>query len=74
MSDYLPEMWSTVKEYVSTKDRQTAADHIVAHLVDMGIDDEELTDLREVDTYMENAVSEHVGEEEEFFEEDGEYE
>ena len=52
-------MWQTVKEYIPAKDRQSAADHVINELVEMGIDDEDLEDLA-VDKAMLNAVKEHV--------------
>lgn len=52
-------MWQTVKEYIPSKDRQTAADHIVNELIDLGIDDDDLESLA-VDKYMLNSVKEHI--------------
>jgi hypothetical protein len=51
--------WQTVREYVPVKDRQTAADHIVEELVEMGISDADLHDLA-IDRVMQNAIKEHV--------------
>lgn len=58
-TEYLVAMWQTVKEYIPSKDRQTAADHIVNELVDLGIDDRDLQDLA-VDKAMLNAIKEHI--------------
>ena len=58
-TEYLVAMWQTVKEYIPAKDRQSAADHVINELVEMGIDDEDLVDLA-VDKAMLNAVKEHV--------------
>ena len=58
-TEYLVAMWQTVKEYIPAKDRQSAADHVINELVEMGIDDEGLEDLA-VDKAMLNAVKEHV--------------
>ena len=52
-------MWETVKEYISAKDRQSAADHVINELVDLGIDDSDLKDLA-VDKAMLNAIKEHI--------------
>jgi hypothetical protein len=52
-------MWETVKEYISAKDRQSAADHVINELVDLGIDDNDLKDLA-VDKAMLNAIKEHI--------------
>jgi hypothetical protein len=51
--------WQTVREYVPVKDRQTAADHIVEELVEMGISDADLHELA-IDRVMQNAIKEHV--------------
>jgi hypothetical protein len=58
-TEYLVAMWQTVKEYIPAKDRQSAADHVINELVELGIDDEGLEDLA-VDKAMLNAVKEHV--------------
>lgn len=51
--------WQTVREYVPAKDRQTAADHIVEELVEMGISDSDLHELA-IDRAMQNAIKEHI--------------
>lgn len=51
--------WQTVREYVPAKDRQTAADHIVEELVEMGISDADLHELA-IDRAMQNAIKEHI--------------
>lgn len=61
--DYLVVFWETVREYVPSKDRQSAADHIVNELVDLGLDDDDLKTLA-VDKVMLNAVREHIDVEE----------
>ena len=58
-NEYLTTMWETVKEYISAKDRQSAADHVINELVDLGIDDNDLKDLA-VDKAMLNAIKEHI--------------
>jgi len=58
-TEYLVLMWETAREYIPSKDRQAAADHIVNELVDLGIDDSDLEDLA-VDKIMFNAIKEHV--------------
>ncbi len=61
--DYLVVFWETVREYVPSKDRQSAADHIVNELVDLGLDDDDLKSLA-VDKVMLNAIREHIDVEE----------
>jgi hypothetical protein len=58
-SEYLVALWQTVKEYIPTKDRQSAADHVINELVELGISDEELESLA-VDKPMLNAIKEHI--------------
>ena len=62
-TDYLVVFWETVREYVPSKDRQSAADHIVNELVDLGLDDDDLKSLA-VDKVMLNAIREHIDVEE----------
>lgn len=58
-TEFLTTMWETVKEYIPAKDRQTAADHIINELIDLGIDDDDLKELA-VDKAMLNAIKEHI--------------
>jgi hypothetical protein len=51
--------WQTAREYIPAKDKQTAADHIVEELVEMGISDQDLHELA-IDRVMQNAIREHV--------------
>lgn len=57
--DFLAIVWDKAKEYISIKDRQIAADHIVSELVDNGIDEEELKSLA-IDKFMINAIRPHI--------------
>ena len=58
-SELLVTFWQTVKEYIPTKDRQSAADLVINELVEMGIDDRDLKELA-VDKPMLNAIKEHL--------------
>ena len=62
--DSIIEIWNTLKEYISTKDRQTAADHLVSILVDLGVSEEAITKLGEEDKYVEQSVKDALPEEE----------
>ena len=64
------EFWETVKEYIPAKDKQTAADHVLTNLVDMGLDDITLKELEGLDSIMEQAVSEHLDDEDDWDEEE----
>jgi len=57
--ELLTTMWETVKEYISSKDRQAAADHVITELIEIGIDDDELEQLA-VDKSMLNAIKAHI--------------
>jgi pseudouridine-5'-phosphate glycosidase len=57
--ELLTTMWETVKEYISSKDRQAAADHVITELIEIGIDDDELEQLA-VDKPMLNAIKAHI--------------
>ena len=62
--DSIIEIWNTVKEYISTKDRQTAADHLVSILVDLGVSEDAIAKLGEEDKYVEQSVKDALPEEE----------
>lgn len=61
-SELLCDFWETVKEYIPAKDKQTAADHIITNLVDSGISDEILNEMKLLDKNMAAAVAEHIEE------------
>ena len=58
-SELLVQFWTTVKEYISVKDRQLAADHVINELVELGITDSDLQELA-IDRIMTNAIREHL--------------
>ena len=62
--DSIIEIWNALKEYISTKDRQTAADHLVSILIDLGVSEEAITKLGEEDKYVEQSVKDALPEEE----------
>lgn len=57
--EILVAFWQTIKEYIPVKDRQSAADHVINELVDLGISDDDLEALA-VDKAMLNAIKEHL--------------
>lgn len=57
------EMWLTVKEYIVQKDRQAAADHLVAVIADHAVTERELKSLGGTDKYLRHAVEEYLDEE-----------
>lgn len=60
--DAMGEMWLTVKEYITQKDRQAAADHLVAVIADHNVTERELKALGGTDKYLRHAVEEYLDE------------
>ena len=60
--DALIEVYSTMKQYVPSKDRQEAADNLMSSLVDM-LSDDELREIGAVDAAMSRALKEYSLEE-----------
>jgi hypothetical protein len=67
--DILGEMWLTTKEYISSKDRQAAADHVISVVADHSITESDLKKFGGTDSYLGRAVKEYLGDED-----DAEYE
>lgn len=63
-------LWETVREYIPAKDRQTAADHVIADMIDNGLSDEDLKAFNGLDRYMTEAVSEYLDDDDEYEDED----
>jgi hypothetical protein len=57
-------------EYISTKDRQTLADHLVAELSEAAISEEDLRFFGHTDSYLRRAVEEYFGEEDDDYDSD----
>jgi hypothetical protein len=62
--EVLSEVWTTTKEYIPSKDRQAAADHVVAVIADGEISETDLKQFGGTDQYIGRAVYEYLGEEE----------
>jgi len=58
--DVLTETYLIMKEYVPSKDRQTAADQLVGNLVDMGIPDPEFENFCATDSYLKRAGEDYL--------------
>ena len=56
----LVETYTIMKEYVSPKDRQAAADHVMSILVDSGVNDQDLKILANSDSYLKRASKEYL--------------
>ena len=63
--DSLGEVWLTCKEYIAPKDRQAAADHILAIVADHNITERDLKAFGSTDSYLKRALTEYLGEDEE---------
>jgi len=62
--DALGEVWLTCKEYISPKDRQAAADHVISVVADHNITESDLKAFGGTDAYLKRAIKEYLGEEE----------
>ena len=71
--DILGDIWATAKEYIPSKDRQAAADHVIAIIADSGISESDLKIVGGTDSYLGRAVFEYLGEEEDEDEDDVDY-
>jgi hypothetical protein len=58
--DALIDTYTTMKEYVPSKDRQAAADHVFSILSDSGISEEDLKQLAGTDSYLKRASEEYL--------------
>jgi len=63
--DALGEVWLTCKEYISPKDRQAAADHVISVVADHNIVERDLKAFGGTDAYLRRALTEYLGEDEE---------
>lgn len=59
-----------MKEYVPTKDRQAAADHVASVIADAGISDFEIKQVAGVDSYMKRAMRDYIDEDEDLDEDE----
>ena len=59
--EVLVELYTTMKSYVPTKDRQECADNLMSVMVDM-LSDEELKEFGATDAALARALKEYVSE------------
>jgi len=62
--DVLGEIWLTTKEYISAKDRQAAADHVLAIVADHNIVERDLKAFASTDAFLKRALKEYMGDDE----------
>jgi len=58
-------IWKVLSEYISAKEQETAAHHLVNELIDYGIDEEDLYAMSKGNPILRKVVTEHVEIEEE---------
>ena len=58
--DALIDAYSIMKEYIPSKDRQAAADHVFSILNDSGVGEQDLKQLSGTDSYMKRASEEYL--------------
>lgn len=58
--ELISEMYLTLKQYIPTKDRQEASDHLMSILVESLLD-EELREFADSDTYTKKSYEEYAG-------------
>jgi hypothetical protein len=67
--DVLIDTYQTLYQYIPSKDRQEAADHLMSILVDC-VSDEELAEIGLVDSYMKRAYKEYTMDDPDDYDED----
>ena len=71
--DVVIDTYNVMKEYVSSKDRQAAADHVFSILNDSGVSEQDLRSLAGADAYMGRASAEYLDPEDETDDEEIDY-
>ena len=59
-TDLLTEIYQTLKQYISTKDRQEASDTLMSMLVDQ-LSDEDIKIFGSTDSYTKRSLDEYLG-------------
>ena len=62
----LSEIWLICKEYIASKDRQAAADHVISVVADQNITESELKIFGSTDSHLKHALIEYLGEDLEY--------
>lgn len=71
--DLASEVWSELKRYVNTVDREDAAETVVNVLIDNGYDSSEIRDAFKGDADIKRVLSAYMDDQEEEEDEDEEY-
>jgi hypothetical protein len=72
-AEVLSEVYSILKEYISSKDRQAAADHVLSILVDLAIGEQEIKQFCASDRYLKQSYDEYFHDADEDPEEETDY-
>lgn len=70
--EVLSELYTIMKQYVPSKDRQECADNLMSVMVDM-LSDQELQEFGTTDSTLKLALKEYLGDSEEEYNEDDDY-
>lgn len=66
--DALLEVWTICKEYIGSKDRQAAADQLVAALTDHSLSEQEFREFVTSDSHLKRAAADILEDEEDEYE------
>ena len=55
----LSETYSILKEYINTRDRQAAADHLLSSLVDLSVSEQDLKEFCTTDKYLKQSYEDY---------------
>lgn len=58
--DVLVESYNVLKEYIPSRDRQAAADHLVGNIIDIGLSDADLKKFASNDAYLKRAMADYL--------------
>ena len=70
--EVLSELYTILKQYIPSKDRQEAADNLMSVMVDM-LGDKELKEFGATDAILKRALKEYVDDEDDYNDEDYDY-
>ena len=57
--DTLSEVYSVLKEYINTRDRQAAADQLLSSLVDLSVSEQDLKEFCSTDKYLKQSYEDY---------------
>ncbi len=66
------ESWLLIKQYISPKEKEQAAHHLIAQMQEWGVEEEFFIELHGADKYMQQAIddAELIDDMEEYFDDD----